>query len=266
MSFRVGLQVAVAMVVVTRLLNMQSSSLLAAAAPDQSANGEQLTKKCTEVTSTSQGPYWVEENIHEANVRWNVSYGVPLNLTFRVVDGELSALYNRCVPIALARIDLWQCRYDGRYSDESLEQTQGEKWLRGYQHANSTGYATFYTIYPGWYTSRTVHIHVRIRLYNADNTTSYEDTTQLYFDDDISEAIYKNVYPYNQRGDSVRDTFNTNDTLFSSKNVITLSGDYNHDDGYSSVIEFALPFSSPVGLEKVSGKDGSNAPGLASTY
>lgn len=104
---------------------------------------------------------------------------------------------------------------------------------------------------------------MRIRLYNADNTISYEDTTQLYFDDDISEAIYKNVYPYNQRGDSVRDTFNTNDTLFASDNVITLAGDYNHGDGYSSVIEFTLPFSSPAGLENVNGKDSSNAPGLA---
>lgn len=215
----------------------------------QPALSSQLERKeqCVQLTYETEGPYWVEENMQEANLKGNLSYGVPLNLTFRVVDGQLSSENNRCEPIPSVRIDLWQCRYDGLYSDEAEEGTEGETWLRGYQYTNSTGYASFTSIYPGWYTSRTVHIHVRVRAYNEDNSSiSYESTTQLFFDDAISIAIFKNVYPYNARGFATRDTYNSNDTLFLESNVIPLVGDYSNQDGYSGMVEFKLPLFSPM--------------------
>src|SRR5258705_4715165 len=49
------------------------------------------------------------------------------------------------------------------YSDESVENTVGQTFLRGHQITDSNGAVTFKTIIPGWYSGRTVHIHVMIR-------------------------------------------------------------------------------------------------------
>ena len=137
-------------------------------------------------------------------------------------------------------------------------------------YTNSSGIASFTTIYPGkerihayihflsvthnsfslcltmydagWYARRTIHIHVRVRTYDSTgNTTLYEDTTQLFFNDTISDEVTTNVYPYNDRT-SMRDTYNTGDSLFTTSNVISLSGYYTY--GYtSSMIELNIPFS-----------------------
>ena len=48
-----------------------------------------------------------------------------------------------------ARVDIWHARHDGLYSDEELDHTQGQTWLRGYQLTDNSGYAIFQTIYPG---------------------------------------------------------------------------------------------------------------------
>ncbi|KAH7372439.1 hypothetical protein KP509_17G004400 [Ceratopteris richardii] len=107
---------------------------------------------CTQMAGLTQGPYWIEENIEASNVRLNLTYGVPLNITFKITNGSLSNEAGYCVPIKDARIDLWHARYDGKYSDEQKEKTLGETWLRGYLLTNSTGHATFYTIFPEQYT------------------------------------------------------------------------------------------------------------------
>lgn len=198
---------------------------------------------CSHLSEQAEGPYWLVEDIKTSNIRRNLSFGVPLNLTLKVADAAESSRFNRCVPITRARVDIWQARYDGLYSDEELDHTQGQTWLRGYQLTDNSGYAIFQTIYPGWYEGRTVHIHLRVRLYNSDGSTSYDDTTQLYFDDDISDAIFKNVYPYNDRSGAVRDTYNSADSLFTSNNIISLTGSYLEKRGYSSTVELSVPFS-----------------------
>jgi len=45
--------------------------------------------------------------------------------------------------------------------------------LRGYQITDENGIAEFITIYPGWYSGRTVHIHFKIR---TDSEQGYEFT------------------------------------------------------------------------------------------
>ena len=94
----------------------------------------------------------------------------------------------------------------------------------------------------GWYSGRTAHIHVRVRTYDSDGkTTLYEDTSQLFFNDTINEEVFNNVYPYNNRSIK-RDTYNNEDSLFTTTNVISLVGNYT--DGYtSSTIELNIPFS-----------------------
>ncbi|KAH7372440.1 hypothetical protein KP509_17G004500 [Ceratopteris richardii] len=196
---------------------------------------------CTQLAGLTQGPFWIEENIEASNMRLNLTYGVPLNITLKVANGRLSNEAGYCVPIEGARIDLWHARYDGKYSDVQEEKTLGETWLRGYLLTNSTGHATFYTIFPGWYITRTVHIHVRIRTYQEDGNTAYEDTTQLFFDDTISTAILADVYPYNSRGPHARDTYNDGDRFFKESNMISLEGSFTSSDGYSTSVEMILP-------------------------
>ena len=49
---------------------------------------------------------------------------------------------------------------------------------------DSEGIVRFTSIYPGWYVSRTVHIHVKVHI---DRKTVL--TTQLFFDDTLSDTI-----------------------------------------------------------------------------
>jgi protocatechuate 3,4-dioxygenase beta subunit len=72
-------------------------------------------------------------------------------------------------------------------TDRSFD-TTGEDWLRGYQVADADGRVVFRTIYPGWYQGRTIHIHFKIRP-EPGGTRGFDFTSQLYFDDALSDAV-----------------------------------------------------------------------------
>ena len=63
-----------------------------------------------------------------------------------------------------------------------------KKFLRGYQVTDENGAVQFTTVYPGWYSGRTVHIHFRIRTFDGTQTT-FEFTSQLFFEDSITDAV-----------------------------------------------------------------------------
>ena len=48
--------------------------------------GGWLTNMCVQLVFETNGPYWIEENVEAFNMKAKLSGGVPLNLTFRVVD------------------------------------------------------------------------------------------------------------------------------------------------------------------------------------
>ncbi|MEP0859677.1 twin-arginine translocation pathway signal protein, partial [Trichocoleus sp. DQ-U1] len=99
-----------------------------------------------------------------------------------------------------ATVDIWHCDALGVYSDvrDFNGDTQGQKFLRGYQVTDANGTAEFVTIYPGWYPGRTVHIHFKIRTDSASGRGS-EFTSQLYFDDALTDQIYAQS-PYAAKG------------------------------------------------------------------
>jgi protocatechuate 3,4-dioxygenase beta subunit len=72
--------------------------------------------------------------------------------------------------------------------------TTGQKFLRGYQITGNDGGVEFVTIYPGWYQGRTAHIHFKVRA-NAATGRGYAFTSQLYFDEAISDRVYARA-PY----------------------------------------------------------------------
>jgi hypothetical protein len=72
-----------------------------------------------------------------------------------------------------------------------VAQIPGETFLRGGLATDGVGAVEFRTIYPGWYTGRTPHVHVKVRL--GDETL----TSQLYFPDAVTGVVYT-MSPYDQ--------------------------------------------------------------------
>ena len=91
-----------------------------------------------------------------------------------------------------------------------LFDTRGRKFLRGHQATDVGGNASFTTVYPGWYRGRAVHIHFKIRV-PADGRRAYEFTSQLYFDEALTDAVHA-LDPYATKGR--RDTPNARDGIF----------------------------------------------------
>src|SRR5437762_9664676 len=176
---------------------------------------------CVVTPAETEGPYFVDERLNRADIRidpsdGSVRPGVPLSLTFNV-----AAVGTSCTALAGAQVDVWHCDAAGVYSDVSAESSVGKRYLRGYQTTDSSGTVTFSTIFPGWYHGRAVHIHFKIRNYSGSQKT-FEFTSQIFFDDAISDEVYKQS-PYSSRG--ARDTRNATDMVYAS----------NHNSGASLV-------------------------------
>lgn len=173
---------------------------------------------CVVRPSQTEGPFFVDERLERSDIRTdpttNVAKpGLPLRLAMTVyrVDG------NMCTPLTGAFVDVWHCDALGLYSDvrDRSFDTRGQMFLRGYQITDQNGQVEFITIYPGWYTGRTVHIHFKVRLFTGTQRT-FEFTSQLYFDDAITDLVHAQP-PYNTRGP--RDTRNNRDGIYTQNNA-----------------------------------------------
>ncbi len=200
-----------------------------------------LQDTCVVKPQLTEGPYFVDEKLNRSDIRTDpstgvVSAGLPLVLTFRV-----TGLTNgTCAPVPGAYVDIWHCDAAGAYSDISngagQANTSGKKYLRGYQVTNSNGEVQFTTIYPGWYAGRAVHIHFKIRTYNGSQET-YEFTSQLFFDDSVSDQVYTTA-SYSNRG--TRSTRNSNDGIYQGGGSQLLLGLTPSGQGYASTFAIAL--------------------------
>jgi protocatechuate 3,4-dioxygenase beta subunit len=157
---------------------------------------------CVARPEQTEGPYFVDAVLNRSDIRLDPrtkknKAGQVLALSFDVSRLTRSG----CEPLPDARVDIWQCDAEGVYSDELL---------RGYQITDGEGAARFLTIYPGWYAGRTVHIHFKVRV-NGAQRRAYEFTSQVYFDDAVTDAVAANA-PYSGRtGRRVR---NQNDWIY----------------------------------------------------
>jgi protocatechuate 3,4-dioxygenase beta subunit len=170
--------------------------------------------------------------------------GVPLRLGLRLLAAQAAT------PLSGVLVEVWHADHEGRYSgfepfqakpgqvvtSESVPReivAPGETFLRGAQRTDSRGICTFRTIYPGWYSSRTVHIHLEAHL--GDRTA----TTQLYFPDALTDEVFT-VPPY--AGRPRRDTTNDTDSIFTEEGgedaVLHVAGSVTA--GYTGVLCFAV--------------------------
>jgi protocatechuate 3,4-dioxygenase beta subunit len=194
---------------------------------------------CVVKPELTEGPYYVDEELNRSDIRidpsdGSVRDGALLSLAFNVS----TLVSGACAALEGAIVDVWHCDATGVYSDVSDGgfNTVGKKFLRGYQVTDADGVARFTTIYPGWYSGRTVHIHFKIRS-SASSTSAYEFTSQLFFDDDLTDQVHAQA-PYASKGQ--RDTRNANDGIYrqgGSQLVLdaTASG-----SGYAATFDIAL--------------------------
>lgn len=170
--------------------------------------------------AVTEGPFFVDENLNRSNLvtgttRASVINGLPLILNV----GAYTITNNVATPLSGAHIDIWHADAIGTYSDESnggiqSENTKGQTWLRGYQVTDANGAVSVTTIYPGWYQGRAIHIHFKVRTYDASGNKTHEFTSQFFIDDTLSDTVLANA-PYNTRG--TRQVRNANDSVYSAK-------------------------------------------------
>jgi protocatechuate 3,4-dioxygenase beta subunit len=157
-------------------------------------------RMCVATPEQTEGPYYVEARLNRSDIRSDPldgerREGVPLALALRVLTVERIS----CLPLAGAMVDLWQCDAAGLYSDvrDPRFSTVGKRFLRGYQLTDADGRVRFTTLYPGWYPGRAVHIHFKVRV--KGESRGYGFTSQLYFDDALTDRIHARA-PYAARG------------------------------------------------------------------
>ena len=190
---------------VVALLGVAGAGAVATRLPAQpaaaAASSRVWVPACVVTPAQTEGPYFVDEKLNRADIRSDpgtgkVSAGALLDLEIRVYRVANGA----CTPYKDAMVDIWQCDAMGLYSDvrdmNGFFNTAGQKFLRGYQMTDVAGVAKFSTVYPGWYQGRTVHIHFKVRS-SADARAS-EFTSQLYFDDAMSDKVFAKA-PYTEK-------------------------------------------------------------------
>jgi protocatechuate 3,4-dioxygenase beta subunit len=169
-----------------------------------------VAKSCRLTPEVTEGPFYVDLD----KVRRDITEGrpgVPLKLKIRVID------VRKCKPIHSAAVDIWHCDAGGLYSDESSNSTAGQTFLRGVQLTDKKGYATIQTVYPGHYTGRATHIHLKVHIGGkarggALRGGRVSHTGQLFFAESSNSSVYS-VAPYSS--DTDPRTLNSSDSIYS---------------------------------------------------
>jgi protocatechuate 3,4-dioxygenase beta subunit len=197
----------------------------------------------TLMSSVTQGPYYLDGALVRKNITEGKN-GVPLTLRLTVVDAT-----DGCTPVPGAAVEIWHCDAWGYYSGYTTANPGGSApaesedgstandntYLRGYQIANANGVVKFETIFPGWYTPRTCHIHLKVHTGGEKEDGTYEGgkvnyTGQLFFDDAIAEEIFT-LEPYSKHSGSY--TTLDNDMVYdgggASSGLLTLEAVHKKD-------------------------------------
>ncbi|WP_443070594.1 intradiol ring-cleavage dioxygenase [Streptomyces sp. SLBN-115] len=229
----------------------------AEASASASATSTSTSSSCmTLMTSVTEGPYYLDGALVRKDITEGKS-GVPLTLRLTVVDAT-----DGCTPVSGAAVEIWHCDAWGYYSGYTTANPGGsapaesedgstaddDTYLRGYQIANANGVVKFETIFPGWYTPRTCHIHLKVHTGGQKEDGTYEGgkvnyTGQLFFPDDAAEEIFT-LEPYSRHSGSY--TTLDNDMVYdgggTSSGLLTLKAVHKADPskGYKGSITLGV--------------------------
>jgi len=189
----------------------------------------------------AEGPFYSvgEDNPRRTDLRTDTSTGeskegVRLDLELGVSEITEAG----CDPLPGAIVDLWQADAHGVYSDVADAGTAGQDFLRGHQATDEAGRASFVTIYPGWYPGRTPHIHFKIRSPAEGGDATYTFTSQLFFTDRRSDAVYESSDPYRAR--QARETKNEQDTVYYGTDGATTLDLVETDTGFEATFRVGM--------------------------
>ncbi|MBU0916709.1 MAG: intradiol ring-cleavage dioxygenase [Gammaproteobacteria bacterium] len=213
---------------------------------------------CSVIPTETQGPYpgdgsnsangsivnaLMLSGIVRSDIRTSVgsasgtAAGVPLTLRVRLVNVNAS-----CATLEGWAIYLWHCTRDGKYSLYSSGVT-GENYLRGVQATDSSGTATFTTIFPGCYSGRMPHIHFEV--YRSVNTATSADnkllTSQMAFPTEVCEAVYDTAGGYSASVNNLAQISFASDNVFSDghdSQMLSITGDVG--SGYVATITVGM--------------------------
>jgi protocatechuate 3,4-dioxygenase beta subunit len=158
-------------------------------------DADAATPSCTLTPEQEEGPYYLDLEKIRKDITEDKA-GLRLDLRFKVVNA------NTCKAMEDVAVDIWHADPGGVYSGFSAEGTAGETYLRGVQLTDEHGLAVFRTVYPGWYTGRAIHIHLKTyvggraagRKYNGGRIAH---TGQVFFNDAVSDKVVA-LSPYNK--------------------------------------------------------------------
>eukprot|EP01084_Bolivina_argentea_P192016 329707_1 len=141
------------------------------------------------------GPFYLKNAPNRITLYDSNDDGIQLQISGKVTDLE-------CVPLSNVYIDFWQANPNGEYDKTGFK-------FRGGLYTNENGEYELYTLTPGTYSGRPVHIHVKLFI---DDEEVF--TTQIYFDGYIGNDLWFDqnraiiLYPINQHNTSYSGTFN----------------------------------------------------------
>jgi protocatechuate 3,4-dioxygenase beta subunit len=191
-----ALPAAAAIAALARRVDAQEAGVLALSPKDV----------CVLTCASTLGPCYYSATQIRRDITEGV-VGLPTMLSFLVVDADT------CQPVENAAIDIWHTSASGVYSapinamcNPGDAAARTKTFTRGVQMTDAAGWAHFNTVYPGWYSGRTPHIHATIR-----RGTTEIVTTQFFFDDALSDWVYHNHPIYTSRPN--RDTTNLTDKV-----------------------------------------------------
>ncbi|KAK0472505.1 aromatic compound dioxygenase [Armillaria novae-zelandiae] len=196
---------------------------------------------CVTAPEVTEGPYYINNELVRQDLTEDQS-GIQLVLDIGVLDTTT------CEPLSNAFVEIWAANATGFYGSYGtmsggppVERRQGpggpgggagggsqvmarnETFLRGGLATDDAGITELITIYPGYYTGRTAHIHTMVHLNwesSANGTLvshagSLVHIGQFFFDEDWNDQIYA-IDPYTTTTQSR--TYNEQDSILQEEN------------------------------------------------
>lgn len=176
---------------------------------------------CVLAPETTEGPYYhTQGHLIRSNMA-EYQLGLLFLMNVGVIDVDT------CEPLPNVLVDLWHANATGYYAGHPTPKVgmenekpmatgprkglmsayprtnQEEHWLRGALPTDSNGVAEFTSVFPGYYTGRGTHVHVKVfpewEVLPNGSFTSHNliHTGQFFVEDALNVEIDK-IHPYNQ--------------------------------------------------------------------
>ncbi|KEP55338.1 putative extracellular dioxygenase [Rhizoctonia solani 123E] len=176
--------------------------------PVASAKGPTYTNiqnsTCVTAPEVTEGPYYINNELVRSDVREGEA-GIDLLLDIGVIDTTT------CQPLEDAFVEIWSCNATGSYAgftqvvlgpppSSTAPTPAGGRplpgmsdqltFLRGGAPTNENGILEFKTIYPGYYTGRTIHIHAMVQTKTIGSKNGdLHHIGQIFFDDALTDQV-----------------------------------------------------------------------------